>query len=44
MARKKAKKEPKQRNWTVQHVMKKGVRRHKDKKREFKQKGFNDGE
>ncbi len=40
MPRKKKKKEPKQRNWTVQHVMRKGVQKHRNKKREAKQKGF----
>lgn len=36
MPRKKKKKEPKQRNWTVQHVMRKGVQKHRNRKREDK--------
>lgn len=43
MKRKKMKvKKPKARNWTVVHVMKKPVRKHRNKKREAKQEVIND--
>jgi hypothetical protein len=35
VARKK-KKEPKQRNWTVKHLMRKGAQKHRNRKREEK--------
>lgn len=42
MPRKKKKKEPKHRNYLVALVMKKGVKKHRNRKREMKDKGYDD--